>query len=373
MALPSQLKLSRPLPRVLVIAINNPPYNLLNGDVFTELRSVLASLAPKDTGAVIITSALDGLFCSHYDVAEILQFGELLPAGAPVPPWAVRGLLRAETVSSYLGLRPLTRKTSLAGLAHLNLYHEVTALIRSIPQVVIAAMNGRSFGGGCEMALACDFRIMVDTPPEGPHGDGTGGSGIGQPEILLGLIPGGGGKLCLNDTRAPLRGVCLSNFLALLSFSLPISPGTQMLTRMLGPAKALEICLEGRPFSVQEAYDLGLITKVVPVDRLMPEALQLAQRMARRSPAAIAAVKQSVHEGASKTISQGMLHEQGLFASSSVVPEAAIGMRKYLDNIDSLLGPQGKVGNLNPLVNGTFTDFTPGAARQKAVQKSKQS
>jgi len=202
---------------------------------------------------------------------------------------------------SYVpGVRSLMMKSAYTrGLVSLNLYHQVCARIRSSSAVWIAAINGRAFGGGCELSLACDFRIMVDGPLEDGHA-------IGQPEIVLGLTPGGG--------------------------------GTQMLARCLGNAKALEICLEGRPVPAKEALRLGLVTQIVPEAELRPAAVRLAKRMATRSGVAVKAIKTCVHEGSSLSIMQGMRLEQAMFAGCSSVPLHQEAMRKYLAEKDKLHG-----------------------------------
>ena len=278
--LSSHLKTRRPSPRVLVIAISNPPYNLLNGEILSELKRVLLALSHVATGAVILTSSLDDIFISHYDVQEILNFSRLVPIAAPAS--TIRGLLGFESWASYFGFRGLMRRSPFAPLSNLNLYHEVTHLLRSIPQVTIAAINGRAFGGGCELALACDYRIMVDTPPEGTAN--ARGSGIGQPEIALGLIPGGG--------------------------------GTQMLSRLIGPAKALDLCLTGRLISAQEALELGIVNQVVPKEELMKVAADLAKQFSKRSPVAVACVKDAIHVGGSLSLADGMRREQGAFGAA---------------------------------------------------------
>lgn len=278
------LKTRRPSPRVLMIAITNPPYNLLDGNVLSELKRVLLALRPTATGAVILTSDVPEIFLSHYSVQEILDFSSLVPF--PVPAGVVRGLLAWESWSAYFGFRGLTRRTPFAPLAHLNLYHEVTHLLRSIPQITIASLNGRAFGGGCELALACDFRVMIGSLAEGEEDNIAAISrGIGQPEIALGLIPGGG--------------------------------GTQMLTRLLGPAKALDLCLSGRLISAKEALQLGLLNQVVKDQKELNEVtIEMAKNMARRNPTAIQCIKDAIHVGGSLSLADGMRREQGNFGEA---------------------------------------------------------
>ncbi|CAO1614179.1 unnamed protein product [Parajaminaea phylloscopi] len=334
--LSSHLKTRRPHPRVLVIAISNPPYNLLNGDILSELKRVLLALHPKATGAVIITSSIEDIFLSHYDVGEILDFSRLVPFRPPAS--VISGLLTFESWAAWAGFRGLTRRTPLAPLAHLNLYHEVAELLRTVPQVTIAAINGRAFGGGCELALSCDYRIMVDTPPEGKPG--ARGSGIGQPEITLGLIPGGG--------------------------------GTQLLSRIVGVAKALDLCLSGRLLSAQEALELGIVHQVVSREKVMSEAAALADRLSKRSPLAVACVKQAVHHGSALPLEHGMRLEQALFARASTGTESKRAMAAYLQSIDSLLGPQSKQGDFQPLLDGTFVDMTGSKANGASNSRKRQ-
>jgi enoyl-CoA hydratase len=270
-------------------------------------------------------------------VQEILNLGRLVPAGASIAPSVIRGALWVEGWLNIVGARPLIRRSPLAGLSNLNVYHEVTKMLRTIPQVTVAAINGRAFGGGCELAMACDFRIMVDTPPEGTPD--SRGSGIGQPEITLGLTPGGG--------------------------------GTQMLTRLFGPAKALEICLLRPLISAQEALELGLITKLVPREALIKETVELAVMMSRRAPTAVAAIKDSVHNGAALSMMAGMRREQGNFGASAMNPESQAAMQQYLKEIDTLLGSEGGIEDFKPLVEGTFVDMIPeGVSMSKYLSQS---
>ncbi|MDF5807542.1 enoyl-CoA hydratase/isomerase family protein [Pseudomonas aeruginosa] len=125
------------------------------------------------------------------------------------------------------GARKLLRRTLLAGVADMNLFHEVTAHMRRMDKVFIAAINGLALGGGCELALACDLRLMAE--------DDQVERFLGQPEVLIGLIPGGG--------------------------------GTQMLARSLGVARALELCLEGQLLEPRQALALGLVNGLAPARR----------------------------------------------------------------------------------------------------------
>ncbi|PWY98343.1 ClpP/crotonase [Testicularia cyperi] len=327
--LSKHLKTMRPHHDILIISMTNKPYNLLDGDVLTELKRVFEALHPKTTRAVILTSGIDHIWISHYDVQEIIDFGKIIPSSIPISPWIVQKALQAESWTAWMGLRTLTRKTFFAGLSHLNLYKEVTDLMRSKSQVFIAAINGRCFGGGCELALACDFRIMVDEPLENQVG-------LGQVESLIGLIPGGG--------------------------------GTQTLARTLGTAKALELCLDGSFISAKQALEYGIVNKLVPRDQLQDEAVAMALRLASRSPTAIALIKDAVHVGGSMPLAAGLLREQGNFAASSLVPETQAAMKAYVDNIESFLGDKGDLKVFEPFYQGKLYDFTPGAAADERRQ-----
>jgi enoyl-CoA hydratase len=119
---------------------------------------------------------------------------------------------------------------------------------------------------------------MADTPKDGVPGEARG-SGFGNPEITLGLIPGGG--------------------------------GTQMLTRLVGPAKALELSLMTPFLSAQEAYEAGLVTKVVPREKVIEETVNLANQLAKRAPSAVAAIKNCIYVGATLDLSSAIRLEQG--------------------------------------------------------------
>ncbi|TKY91060.1 hypothetical protein EX895_001059 [Sporisorium graminicola] len=162
---------------------------------------------------------------------------------------------------------------------------------------------------------------------------------MGQIESLIGLIPGGG--------------------------------GTQFLSRTLGTAKALELCLEGKTLSSTEALQLGLVNRVTPAEDLLPTAIDVAKSLARRSPYAIQAIKDSIHVGGSQSLSEGLLREQGWFGGAVLVEETHEAMKKYTRSIqeERPQSPEDFEQYLQPLGNGTFFDFTPGSARSVTSSK----
>ncbi|WP_445673281.1 enoyl-CoA hydratase/isomerase family protein [Pseudomonas aeruginosa] len=215
--------------RVLQVLLDNPPANFLTTAVMQELADLLEDLEQRqDIGAVILSGAADGVFLTHFDVDEIER--AVAPITFSMPAWLTRLLLESESLLRHLpGARKLLRRTLLAGVADMNLFHEVTAHMRRMDKVFIAAINGLALGGGCELALACDLRLMAE--------DDQVERFLGQPEVLIGLIPGGG--------------------------------GTQMLARSLGVARALELCLEGQLLEPRQALALGLVNGLAPAEVLV--------------------------------------------------------------------------------------------------------
>ncbi|WP_414430965.1 enoyl-CoA hydratase/isomerase family protein [Alcanivorax sp. IL3] len=312
---------SRRSGRVLTLTLNNPPMNFLTSPMMEELNDTLKALEQdREIGAVILTSGVEGIFLTHFDVDEIEQAAEAVPFAVSTDQASL--LTRtAKAISAMPNGRRLIRSTPMAGVADMNLYHEVTARMRRLDKVLIAAINGRAMGGGCELALACDLRIMV----AGSEQDGVM---IGQPEILLGLIPGGG--------------------------------GTQFLTRSLGVAKALEHCLEGRPLSPQQALELGMVNQVVQADQLMDAANSLAERMARRSPQAVAAIKHAVYQSASHRFDQGMQEEKSAFLSMATQANTRHASTQYITRVRDMIqkGQQPTIEDFQDMIEGTAFDMT---------------
>ncbi|MBB5047764.1 enoyl-CoA hydratase [Rhodopseudomonas rhenobacensis] len=151
----------------------------------------------------------------------------------------------------------------------------------------IAAVSGYALGGGCELAMMCDFIIASDTAK------------FGQPEITLGTIPGIG--------------------------------GTQRLTRAVGKAKAMDLCLTGRMMDAAEAERAGLVSRIVAVDKLLEEAMAAAEKIAAMSQPAAEMAKRAVNRAFETTLAQGMEVERDLFRSSFALQDRAEGMAAFIE------------------------------------------
>jgi enoyl-CoA hydratase len=150
---------------------------------------------------------------------------------------------------------------------------------------IIAAVAGYALGGGCELAMMCDFILAADTAK------------FGQPEIKLGILPGAG--------------------------------GTQRLTRLIGKSKAMELCLTGRMMDVEEAERAGLVSRIVPVAELIEEAVKVAETMAGYSLAAVMMTKECVNRAYETTLAEGLLFERRTFHAVFATQDQKEGMDAF--------------------------------------------
>lgn len=308
--------------RVLQVLLDNPPANFLTTAVMQELADLLEDLEQRqDIGAVILSGAADGVFLTHFDVDEIER--AVAPITFSMPAWLTRLLLESESLLRHLpGARKLLRRTLLAGVADMNLFHEVTAHMRRMDKVFISAINGLALGGGCELALACDLRLMAE--------DDQVERFLGQPEVLIGLIPGGG--------------------------------GTQMLARSLGVARALELYLEGQLLEPRQALALGLVNGLAPAEELLEAADALAQRLSRRSPQAVRLIKRSIYQAASRDWTEGMASEKAGFLSAASQGNTRRAMREYIERVRTITREE------RPFRRADFDDLTEGNAIDMAYR-----
>jgi enoyl-CoA hydratase/carnithine racemase len=304
--------------RVVVATFDNPPHALMNNAIVEELDA-LVSEAERDEGigAVVFHGAHPERFLAHFDVGQLLAAAE--SAGVSMSSRTAGAGLRAVSALRRIpGAEAVIERTPAAGLAELERFHELLLRMNRAGVTFIAALDGSALGGGCEFALACDIRVMAD-------GDFL----IGQPEILLGIIPGGG--------------------------------GTQRLARLLGGGWAAELVLEGRALSPDEAYSLGLVHEIVEPERLMEAVLERAHRLARRPRVAVAAAKRAIYFGGSQSLEHGLHTERAGFMETLSSKPARRGLRAYVDGLRET-GELPAYDGLarERLIDGSYVNLTSG-------------
>jgi len=234
---------------IAVLRLDRPKVNALNSVLLRELRDAAEQLQAEPPGAVVVTGG-DRIFAAGADITEF------------------EGPEKARELGA--------------------LFTAAFDAVARIPRAVIAAVAGVALGGGCELAMACDLRIASDQ------------ARFGQPEILLGIIPGAG--------------------------------GTQRLTRLVGPAQAKLLVLSGRQITADEALRIGLVDQVVPAAELHDAAFALAAELARGPHAAQALAKRAIDEGLEGSLADGLALEQQLFAEVFATEDARIGIASFLEH-----------------------------------------
>jgi enoyl-CoA hydratase len=237
--------------RVGLITLNRPKQlNALNDALMNELGdAMLAFDANEDIGAIVITGS-EKAFAAGADIGAMAT-------------WTYMDVYKTDYI---------TRNWET---------------IRRIRKPIIAAVGGFCLGGGCELAMMCDFIIAADTAK------------FGQPEIKLGIIPGAG--------------------------------GTQRTPRAIGKAKAMDLCLTGRMMDSAEAERAGLVSRIVPADKLLSEAVDAATVIASYSLPAVMMAKESVNRAYETTLSEGVLFERRSFHSLFATDDQKEGMKAFVE------------------------------------------
>ncbi len=277
---------------VLVARITNPPSDLLDRQVMTDLGALGRHLE-RDTSirAVVLTGPRAGVFVPHYLIDEILTGSERLDRETPYPAARV-GLGAVAALARVPGGRRLVTASPAAGLLELIDTHATLNRLGRVPQVIVAAITGDAQGGGCELALACDIRVMADGPFR-----------IGLPELTIGIPPGAG--------------------------------GTQRLMAAVGPLRARAMVLGAQTLTPAAALDVGLVDAVVPAERTEAVALDIAQTATAWNPAAVRAAKRALQPPG---LSRGLRRESGGFVAA-VSGRTAMGMmRRFTDAADNDAG-----------------------------------
>ncbi|MEJ7770797.1 MAG: enoyl-CoA hydratase-related protein [Geodermatophilaceae bacterium] len=234
------------------IRLSRPPMNALNRQLQEEIRGcALEAGARADVRAVIVYGG-EKVFAAGADIKEM---------------------------SSMVYNDMASRAHELSGSF---------SAVAAIPKPTIAAITGYALGGGYELALCCDFRIAGDNAK------------VGQPEILLGIIPGAG--------------------------------GTQRLARLVGPAKAKDIVYTGRFVGAEEALAIGMVDVVVGPDDVYDTAMQMAEKFARGPAAALRAAKAAIDGGLDGDLASGLRLESTLFAALFATEDQKLGMDSFVEN-----------------------------------------
>jgi enoyl-CoA hydratase len=238
--------------RVAIITINRPEKrNALNIQTREEGAAALEELSEdQSVGVVVFTGAGDKAFVAGADIAE------------------------------FAGRTAITQREVMLG-------RSLFTAVDSFPNPVIAMVNGYCLGGGCELALACDLRIASEA------------ASFGQPEINLGIIPGGG--------------------------------GTQRLTRLVGEGKAMELILTGDIIDARTAFNLGLVNMVVPAADLEAKTMEIANRISEKSPIALRMAKEAVKLASRSNLDEGLRREVDLFALCFSSEDKDEGVQAFLE------------------------------------------
>ena len=234
------------------IRLDRPPMNALNVQVQEEIRAAAIEASTRN------------------DVRAVVLYGgpKVFAAGADIKEMAAMSY--TDMVERSAGLQP-----SFSAVAR-------------IPKPVVAAVAGYALGGGCELTLCADRRIAADT------------ARLGQPEILLGVIPGAG--------------------------------GTQRLARLVGPSKAKDLCFTGRFVKADEALQIGLVDEVVPTGEEYDAARRWAEQFANGPLYALRAAKEAIDQGLSVDLDTGLAIEAQKFASLFATEDRTIGMQSFIEN-----------------------------------------
>lgn len=309
--------------RVLTAVFADPPNHFLSLRLVKDMDELTRAVdRDPSVGAVILTGT-GSKFVSHSEPEQVRLFFEM--SAPPLPRRVVQWSIRANNgVLRVPGVLAMTEKRGGewgSGIVYSAVLKRTIMRMNRSGVVYIAAINGVALGGGFELALFCDLRLAADDDCVR----------IGLIEILAGLIPGGG--------------------------------GTQRLSAMLGQARAIEHMLEGRPLTATEALEFGLVHRVVPADELLPEAGATAERLARRSPYAVSALKRAVYFSGHRTLPAALDYELSCFVSTGRNPDKRAIVDAFRSDVDRL-GDSPFVTDVQPWLEGNAGRRSPREADQ---------
>ncbi|HEX6310384.1 MAG TPA: enoyl-CoA hydratase-related protein [Acidimicrobiia bacterium] len=235
---------------VALLRLDHPPVNALSRALLAEIATVATALAGDDTLKAVVVTGVGKAFAAGADISEFA------------------GAARAREITDG--------------------FRAAFDAVAAVPRPVIAAVNGVALGGGMELALACDLRVAAES------------ARLGQPEILLGVVPGAG--------------------------------GTQRLPRLVGPARAKELIWSGRQVRADEALAMGLVDRVAPTVEVVDAALAWAGELAAGAVVAMGLAKAAVDRGLDGSLAEGLDVESDAFVAAFDTEDAATGVRSFLEH-----------------------------------------
>jgi enoyl-CoA hydratase len=280
------------LGRVLIARLHGGPRGEFGPEIAADLEALVTRAeTDEDVGAVVITGTHPERFVAHANLRWLQEGGAASPSVGPRGASVVVNTARATRAID--GVRKLANRTPLSGAMELLDVHETFLRMNRCGAVFVAALNGSALGIGSELALACDYRLMA-----------AGDHVIGQPEILLGFPPGGG--------------------------------GTQRLIRLVGTHQGLKRMLDGGGLDPEAAAEIGYVDEVIPADELIEAAVALADRLGKRLKFTVAAVKRAAYIGGSLGLEEGLRVENAEFLSTIASPGAQAAMLAYMERTEEM-------------------------------------
>lgn len=295
--------------RVVIARLSDPPYNFMTARMQTDLDALSRAVDEDDSvGAVIVTGGVEGRFITHFDISDILAAAER--ARIPIGETPIKAIMRLLEFAHHAphGERAV-ELTPVSGLLNMTRFNDVVLRIMRSPAVWIAAINGPCGGGGLEMSVCFDVRLAAEDE-----------SSFILPELLIGLTT---------------------------------TVGAQRLVQLAGPARALEIMLEGRLYGPDEMLAMGVVGHLVPSGSLQDEALRMAHRYATRNRSTIAAQKRIFNEYAYLPPASSLRNESAANAAGILSGPARAALRAWVDMQSKCDGDSVFLHDLEPWAAGT--------------------
>ena len=256
---------------LIICYLSNPPTHTLTALGLVEIHNFLDSLVGnKELRVLAFTGVGEDVFIRHYEVGEL-----------------------ADAAEKNIRLEKEANKSDKELNKELHGFHKMLLKIRDLDAIVIAGINGNTAGGGCELSLGCDLRVMS-----------SGDYFIGLPETNIGILPGGG--------------------------------GTQRLARLIGTSRALALIVHGQLISNTKAYEYGIINKILPKESFFDSLEEYCQNLANRAPIALREVKRVIHKGMDLPLEEALFHEQQAFNKTMNSKDAASAMRTMMDTNEEI-------------------------------------